>query len=380
MTTRRFFLSSAATAGTFGLLAAPASAQEAAAPSPNDKARDVIRDARRIVRPDGVEELRQVRLGGVDQWISVRGRDRRNPILLFIHGGPGAPEMPVSWLYQSPWEDFFTVVQWDQRMAGKSVTGTDQDAVLKTVDIARMCADGEELAAHLRERYGKRKIFVLAHSWGTVIGMELARKRPDWLHAYLGMGQIINWTDNERVGYAFALREARADNNAKAVAALEAIAPYPGPGGALTFEQIIVQRTWVIHYGGLTMGRSDFAYDLNARKIAPEYTDRDLKESGNNGVNLQKLLPEMLKLDYWPVTKLDCPVFMLCGRRDYQTPSELSARWLAKVKAPKKGVFWFEHSAHMAHLEQPGKFLMHLVNDIRPLAGDGVAPDDRPGV
>lgn len=380
MTTRRLFLSAAATAGTFGLLAEPEPARaRSPGASPNEKARDIIRDARRIVNPNGVEELRQVRLGGVDQWISVRGRDRRNPILLFVHGGPGAPEMPVSWLYQSPWEDFFTVVQWDQRMAGKSVTGTDQAAVLKTVDIDRMCADGEALVAHLRERYGKQKIFVLAHSWGTVIGMHLARTRPEWLHAYLGMGQIINWSDNERVGYAFALREARADNNSGAIRALEAIAPYPGPGGQLTFEQIIVQRTWVIHYGGLTKGRQDFNYDLNARTIAPEYTDQDLRESSNNGVNLQKLLPEMLALDYWPVTRLDCPVFMLCGQRDYQTPSELAAKWVSRVRAPRKGVFWFEHAAHMSHLEQPGKFLMHLVNDIRPLAGDDVAPADRPG-
>ncbi|RYF94041.1 MAG: alpha/beta hydrolase [Caulobacteraceae bacterium] len=379
MTTRRFFLSSAATAGTFGLLAGPVAAEDAP-PSPNDKARDIIRDARKIVAPKGIEELRQVTLGGVPQWIAVRGRDRRNPILLFIHGGPGAPEMPVSWLYQSPWEDFFTVVQWDQRMAGKSVTGTDQAAILKTIGIERMTADGEDLVAHLREQYGKRKIFVLGHSWGTVIGLNLARRRPDWLHAYIGMGQMIYWPDNERVGYEFALREARADNNAEAIRALEAIAPYPTAEGVVTFDQVIVQRTWVIHYGGLTAGRRDFDYDLNARRIAPEYTDQDLKESSNNGVNLVKLLPDLLKLDFRPVTRLDCPVLLFCGRRDYQTPSQVSAAWLKTVKAPKKAIVWFEHSAHMMHIEQPGRMLMHLVDDVRPLAGDDVAPDDRPGV
>jgi hypothetical protein len=85
-----------------------------------DDARAIIRDARRIPSPNGIEEMRQVDLGGVPQWISVRGRDKRNPILLFIHGGPASTEMPTSWLYQSPWEDFFTVVQWDQRGAGKT--------------------------------------------------------------------------------------------------------------------------------------------------------------------------------------------------------------------------------------------------------------------
>src|SRR5690606_23265637 len=142
---------------------------------------------------------------GIKQWISVRGRDRRNPILLFIHGGPASTEMPVSWLYQSPWEDFFTVVQWDQRGAGKSWTANDDPAAIaKTISIEQMTQDGVELVGYLREKYGKEKIFVLGHSWGTVIGLNIALSHPDWLHAYIGMGQVVNGQENERLGYEFA--------------------------------------------------------------------------------------------------------------------------------------------------------------------------------
>ncbi|ATQ43611.1 alpha/beta fold hydrolase [Caulobacter mirabilis] len=360
----------------------PQASQTPPPPSPRDLARGVIRDARKIVRKDGIEELRPIVLGGVTQWISVRGRDRRNPILLFIHGGPGSTEMPGSWLYQSAWEDYFTVVQWDQRAAGKSAASNDQAAVVPTVTVERMTADGEELVAHLRRHYGKRKIFVLGHSWGTVIGMNLAVRRPEWLHAYIGSGQMIHMQAAERIGYDFALREAKADGHETAVRELEAIAPYPKPDGSLTFNDIVTQRNWVIHYGGLTAGRSDFAYEINARRISPDYTDADLKAGADNGVNLVRLLPELEKLDYRPVTKLDCPVFMFLGRRDYQTPSQIPAEWLERVKAPAKKAVWFEHSAHMSHIEQPGRFLLKLVQDVRPIAvkaGDA-APDDAPGL
>lgn len=343
---------------------------------------DIIREARRITSPNGIEELRAVEIGGIKQWISVRGRDRRNPILLFIHGGPASTEMPVNWLYQGAWEDYFTVVQWDQRGAGKTAASNDAAVVTPTITIDRMTADGEELVQHLLQHYGKRKLFVLGHSWGTVIGLNIARAHPEWLHAYIGMGQVINGPENERVGYAFALREARRSGNPQAIRELEEIAPYPGPGGKLSFQQILAQRKWVIHFGGLTAGRTNFEYEQKARLLSPEYDAADHAAGASVGATLVQLLPGLTQLDYRDVTRLECPIFLMVGRRDFETPSQIAAAWYAKLQAPAKGIFWFERSAHMMHLEQPGKLFLHLVQDIRPLAeraGDA-APFDRPGV
>ena len=377
-------------AGALACLALPAAAQAQAQREGSakaevrtlDDARDIIREARRITSPNGIEELRAVEIGGIKQWISVRGRDRRNPILLFIHGGPASTEMPVNWLYQGAWEDYFTVVQWDQRGAGKTAASNDAAAVTPTITIDRMTADGEELVAHLLQHYGKRKLFVMGHSWGTVIGLNIARAHPEWLHAYIGMGQVINGPENERVGYAFALREARRSGNALAVSELEAIAPYPGPEGSLSLQQLLVQRKWVIYFGGLTAGRTNFDYEQKARLLSPEYTAADHAAGASVGATLVQLLPGLTRLDYRDVTRLDCPIFLVAGRRDFQTPSQIAAAWFAKLRAPAKSLFWFEHSAHMMHLEQPGKLLLHLVRDVRPLAeraGDA-APADRPGV
>ena len=344
--------------------------------------RSIVADARRIVDGRGVEELKEVEIGGIKQWISVRGRDRRNPILLFVHGGPGSTEMPVSWFYQSPLEDYFTVVQWDQRGSGKTARSSEPADVVPTITVERMVADGEELVAHLRDAYDKEKLFVLGHSWGTVIGLEIARRHPGWLHAYIGMGQFVYAQGNERVGYEFALNEAKARNDDQAISELEAIAPYPKPDGSLDVREILTQRKWVIAYGGLTWGRDNFRYDENLRLLSPDYADSDILAGQNVGTVLVQLLPQLTVLDFWDVKRLHCPIFLFSGRYDYQTPSQVSADWFKTLEAPEKKIFWFEHSAHMMQMEQPGKFFLHLVNDIRPLAeqtGDA-APEDSPGV
>ena len=356
---------------------APAPAA-AGAPDWRTPAQKILRDVRRIAQPQGIEETFPVRIGGIAQWISVRGRDRRNPILLFIHGGPASTEMPVSWLYQSGWEDYFTVVQWDQRGAGKTYVANDAAAVEPTITQERMVADGEEMVAWLREHYGKRRIFVLGHSWGSIMGLEIARKHPDWLHAYIGMGQMIYGRDNERLGYEWATKAAHADHNAEAVKQLAAIAPYPRADGTVSVEQIIVQRTWVIHYGGLTWGRPDFDYAQDAARFSPDYTRKELSPEDGIGQSLPRLLPAMMAWDVRNVTHLDCPVFIFAGRHDYETPSELAVNWLAALHAPRKGLVQFENSAHMMELEEPGKLLVHLVNDVRPIAeeaGDAAMVD-----
>ena len=358
--------------------AAPPAAAAASSADWRAPVQKILREVRRIPSPPGIEETFAVPIGGIQQWISVRGRDSRNPILLFIHGGPASTEMPVSWLYQSGWEDYFTVVQWDQRGAGKTYVANDPASVEPTVTKDRMVADGEELVAWLRQHYGKRKIFVLGHSWGSIIGLDLARRHPDWLHAYIGMGQMIYGRDNERLGYEWALQAARADHNDKAVQQLLAIAPYPRADGTVSVEQIIVQRDWVIHYGGLTWGRPDFAYAQDAAKLSPDYTRQELNPENGIGQSLPRLLPAMMAYDVRGVTHMDCPVFIFAGRHDYETVSALAETWLAALHAPRKGLVQFENSAHMMELEEPGKLLVHLVNDIRPIAeeaGDSATVD-----
>src|SRR5258708_1089924 len=138
--------------------------------SPNAPPQAVLGEVGRTVPPTGVDEAKAVDIGGIRQWITVRGRDRRNPILLLIHGGPAAPELPNRYIFEAPWTDYFTVVEWDQRGSGKTFGLNDPEKVAPTMSEERIVADAEELVAYLRTTYTKRKIFVMGHSWGTVVG------------------------------------------------------------------------------------------------------------------------------------------------------------------------------------------------------------------
>jgi len=367
--------------------AQPAAISSGASAGPSDNTRgmisrdEVIRiidNTRKIVSPNGVDERIKLRIGGVDQWLSIRGRDRRNPILLFLHGGPAAVTMPASYTFQSPWEDFFTVVQWDQRGAGKTYAANTERQMSPGMTIAGMTDDAAQVVQYLRQHYGKQKIFLLGHSWGTVLGTRLARQHPDWFYAYIGVGQVVNVRRNEEIGFAFALREAKADHNEEAVRELEALMPYPG-AAPMTLQRMATRSKWETYYGGLTYGRKDFSYYADAEELSPDYDPTELGAIGKGSVyTLKHLLQPLLGVNLDDATDFRCPVILFVGQHDYTTAHELAEQWFERIHAPSKHMVIFADSAHMVMQEQPGRFLMHLVTDALPLAqkaGD-VAPGE----
>jgi pimeloyl-ACP methyl ester carboxylesterase len=338
-----------------------------AEPPPNPHT--VLAEVGRVVSANGIDQAKAVEIGGIRQWITVRGRDRQNPILLVLHGGPAAPDLPNRYLFEGPWTDYFTVVQWDQRGAGKTYELNAPETVTPTMHADRMVQDAEELVGYLRRTYGSKKIFALGHSWGTILGLKLAERRPDWLYAYIGVGQIINMREGERIGYDWVLNTARKAGDGQAVKELEGIAPYPEPNGTLPLEKINVERKWSVHYGGLTHGRHSYDYWENAEKLSPDYSDTDFKAiDAGSAFSLPKLLPEMAVTNFSSLTRLGCPVLIFAGRYDYTTPSEPVRRWFERIEAPSKRWVWFENSAHMMYAEEPGRVLTHLVQDALPFA------------
>lgn len=337
----------------------------AATPDPHA----VLAEVGRITSANGIDEARAVEIGGVQQWITVRGRDRRNPILLVIHGGPASPELANRYLFEAPWTDYFTVVEWDQRGSGKTFELNDAAAVAPTMSKERMIEDAEELVDYLRTAYHRDKIFVLGHSWGSLVGLSVAQRRPDRLYAYIGVGQIIAMKKAEKLSYDWTLAQARKAGNEQAVKELTAIAPYPEADGSVPLDKLGTERKWSIVFGGLIHGRSSYATLENTEKISPDYSEADFKAiDEGSAFTLPKLIGELMDTDFTGLTKLDCPVLMFAGRTDYTTPSPLIERWTKAVRAPVKKLVWFEQSSHMIYEEEPGRFLVHLVQDALPLA------------
>jgi proline iminopeptidase len=182
-----------------------------------------VAEERAITSPNGINSLEPVRVGGIDQWVEVRGQNVNNPILLFIHGGPGIAFIPLAGTWQGSWEKYFTVVQWDQRGAGKTYASNDKELQRRTMNVYQMEQDTLEVVNYLRNRFKREKIFVLGHSWGSVLGLWLAHEHPELIYAYVGVGQVINTEQNEVVGYQDALEEGHKRHNEQAVKTLEPV-------------------------------------------------------------------------------------------------------------------------------------------------------------
>ncbi|MBB5699171.1 alpha/beta hydrolase [Sphingomonas yantingensis] len=346
-------------------LCQPVSAQQSPAPPAAtdgfEPARAIIADVQKIVTPNGVDETLILDLGGARQVVNVRGADRANPILLYIHGGPGSVEMPMAWSFQHPWEDFFTVVQWDQRGAGRSYPLNDPAVIAPTLQVERYRDDAIALIEQLGARLGQRKVFVLGHSFGSAVGLAIAQARPDLLHAYIGMGQLIDFRENERVGMRQTLAIARERRDADAVRAITALRPYPDRG-PFTIVQADAWRRYANRYGSLAGRRPDADFYFNSTKLSPLYTpaDRAAWEKGSS-FTVTTLWPRLADVSFASLGRLEVPVALLLGRRDSTTPSNIAAGWLGRLAAPSRTLCWFENSGHLPMIEEPGRTLAALL-------------------
>lgn len=361
----------AATLSLAALLCQPAHGQQAAAaPSTPDEfalARAIIADVQKIVTPNGIDETLVLELGGARQVVNIRGADRANPILIYIHGGPGSVEMPMAWSFQHPWEDFFTVVQWDQRGAGRSFPLNDPAIIAPTLRLERYRDDAIALIEQLRARLGQKKVFVLGHSFGSAVGLAVAQARPDLLHAYIGMGQLIDFRENERVGMQQTLAIARERGDVDAVRAIGALRPYPDQG-PFTIVQADAWRKYANRYGSLAGLRPNADFYFNSTKLSPLYTPADRAAwAKGSALTVTTLWPKLADVSFSSLRRLSVPVAFLLGRRDKTTPSDIAAGWLSKVAAPSRTLCWFENSGHLPMIEEPGRTLAALLL-IRSLA------------
>jgi proline iminopeptidase len=277
--------------------------------------------------------------------------------------------IPMSWWFTRGLEEYFTVVQWDQRATGKTYLLTDPAKVAPTLTSDRMIADTEEMAAWARKEFGKDKIFVLGHSWGSFLGLQLAQRHPEWLYAYMGVCQLIDGPESERRGWRFVMDAARREGNAEAVHELEGIAPDGAPGQIIPIKDIYIERKWVGYYGGAMAYRRDNKADSSLAWLSPDYSDQEIGHIWDgNKFATPYLLPEVVALDLTKINKLSVPLILFEGRHDRLVNSEVAASWFDTVNAPDKHLVWFEHSGHIPMTEERGKFLPSLVRYARPIA------------
>jgi len=311
-----------------------------------------------ITSPEGIESLEKVRIGGIDQWISIRGLNKRNPVLLLVHGGPGSPQMAAARTIDRELIKDFVVVNWDQRGAGKTFSFFTPAS---SFTLEQFLSDTNELTEILKQRFGVPKIYISGHSWGSVLGAISASRHPDNYYAYIGVGQLESGEANEAVSYRFTLEEAERQKNERAIQELRSIGPPPYPLGS-----VMTQRKWLGDFGGgmfYSEHRMDaYSYMGSLMQGSPEYSLSDMICFFFGSFrSLTLMWPAFLQINL-PVQaqKIAVPVYLMVGRHDYNTPWENALHYAKLLNVPEGHIFWFENSAHAPNFEEVEKFALAM--------------------
>jgi pimeloyl-ACP methyl ester carboxylesterase len=311
-----------------------------------------------------IDTLEGVQLGGITQWIRVRGADASNPVLLLMQQGPGLPMInEVRRLeHLLGLERAFTVVYWDQRGTGLSSPSLRKNSNRFEISVARMVDDTVTLLELLRDRFGGKTI-VAGFSFGGTFAAYAAVRRPDLVAALVVAGMDVDVPAAENNAYAFALDAARRRGNRRATKQLEAIGPPPHTN----VKQFATRARWAANFGGVATNANVNTL-LRALLVSlvrsPDYSATDVIRT-IRGINAARaaLLPQLASTDLVrTMPRLDVPIVMAQGRLDQVAPGETAQRFHDSLTAPSKQLVWFEKSAHTPHLEEPAKFRHLLMN------------------
>jgi pimeloyl-ACP methyl ester carboxylesterase len=312
----------------------------------------------------GIDEGQFVTIGGIEQWITMRGWDRDNPVLLFLHGGPGDVTNPWTFALFTPWEKHFTVVQWDQRGAGRTLRKSGP-AVAPTITVDRMVQDGIELTEYLLKHLGKKKIIIVGHSFGTILELGMVRARPELFYAYVGTGQVADETKNYFVAYDELLKKARAVGNQQALDELRHVGPPPYESGV----GYRVQWKWANAFEGAdqflmgTIGLT-LAAPGSSVQVMNDIGDGEILSAEQLVRQTKSRGPKELGLEF------SIPMFFIQGAEDFTTPTALARSYLDAIKAPRKELVAINGAGHFAVFMHSDQFLQELIKMVGPLTAN----------
>jgi pimeloyl-ACP methyl ester carboxylesterase len=314
-----------------------------------------IRHEMTITSENGIDEEAIVPIGGIRQYLYLRGEDVNNPVILFLHGGPGSPMIPLLHVYQKILEEHYTVVNYDQRNAGKTFFLNDADKVYGTLSINRMVEDVREVVEYLVNRFSQEKIIILGHSWGTVIGTLFVKAHPELVQAYIGTGQLVNADEGDELAFQTALERAKEAGNEEDVRHMEQLDGYLLGKNDFSVRNFKAARNLTGKY--LSSGVKDNT--LSNLLCSPYYSLKDISFFLKDSFALQKPLMDELSQEY-DIRNLgnvyEVPVFYIVGDKDWVTPSVMAQEYFDTIEAPMEEFIMIENAGHMTMMDQPQSY------------------------
>lgn len=293
-------------------------------------------------------------IGGIRQGYFIRGENEENPVLLFLHGGPGSPELPM--IKNTELEKYFTICYWDQRGAGMSY---NSDTKPGTMTVAQMVEDARAMTDILRQRYRQDKIYLMGHSWGSYLGIKTIEKYPGLYKAYIGIGQVTHQRESERMAYDYIIGEAQKAGDQKTVKAFTKYDKY-APEFPSNDYLLKVRTQGMNKYGVGIMHKNASMFHIALDLMYYRgYTLGDkLNYLQGTMFSLQNLFHCVLEDNLFESSiHFEVPVYIVHGKYDYQVSYVLSRAWFNTITAPGKAFFTFENSAHSPNIEEVEKFV-----------------------
>jgi len=315
-----------------------------------------------------IAALEKVNLGGVDQWLIIRGQDVNKPVLLFLSGGPGASEAARVLRFNQELEKHFVVVIWEQRGCGKSYPSINPKSDLT---LNQYESDIIELSEMLGERFDEEKIYLVGHSWGTIIGVHAAKARPDLFHAYVGTAQMVDVLETDQIIYDIVMDYSQTTGDTVFVNTLELQGkpPYFGKSPIQPYSTLFGREYAIFEIPNIKNDEYRRDGDILMLMLKqPEYgwLDRAYYLLGlMNTFNV--VYPQLQKMDFrQDATEFNLPVYLILGRHDMNNPSQIPEEYFSLLTAPRKQLFFFEDSGHGMIWEEAEKFHDILINIVLP--------------
>ena len=289
-----------------------------------------------------------ISINGTNQWVLIRGNDESKPILLYLHGGPGQSLIPFAYKATDKLVNDFIVVYWDQRGTGLSYNENISD---KTMTIDQFIEDTRSVTEYLKIKFKKEKIYLLGHSWGTVLGTLVIQKYPDNYYAYIGVGQVVNSEEQEKSGTKWLKTKLLNEGSQDEINQIHDME-----------ESKFTNRQLLIKYGGIihNLNKNELVEIMINSPYLPEKYTNDIYNMGLRfAINLHR---ELRKINFFKtVPEIKIPVYFFLGAYDYVTPTEPVVRYYKILKCPKKELILFEKSGHRMDIEEPDKFQSEIV-------------------
>jgi pimeloyl-ACP methyl ester carboxylesterase len=323
-----------------------------------------IRDTKGKLVTGSIAVIERVSIGGTEQAMIIRGHNVKNPVLLYLHGGPGTPEFAFIRKEFTELEKHFTICYWEQRGAGKSAKWKLPTA---NVTLEQLVNDAGEVAVYLEQRFKTGRIYLLGHSWGTVLGAHTANAFPELFAAYIGIGQVGDQYEGEKLSLEFVRDQAKQLKHTSVPAKVRTLQlPERNAPAHVWIPYLLAQRRWVAEFGGAL-------FRTNMNKTAPrqlitctEYTVREKLNFVTAAKHSMHALWESVITENLAdlVPELRIPVYIIQGIHDYQTPTAEARRFYDQLQAPHKAWYELEEAAHFPHTECYRQTETILLNDV----------------